>query len=72
MVRERRADGILAVEIPTQIWASLDLVGLTRIPKLNLALPGQLFESELPALITSRTEECSCCSEQTPHPSRTG
>jgi hypothetical protein len=29
---------------------------LARIPKLNLGLPGQLVESELPALITSRTE----------------
>jgi hypothetical protein len=28
----------------------------TRIPKLNLGLPGHLLESELPALITSRTE----------------
>jgi hypothetical protein len=26
------------------------------MPKLNLALPGQLVETELPALITSRTE----------------
>ena len=27
-----------------------------RIPKLNLALPGELFETELPALIISKTD----------------